>query len=191
MIVDPSLIVSFKDQKGWEEWLSKNYARQEGAWLKLFKKGSNVVSINYAEALDVALCYGWIDGQLKKLDDISRVQRFTPRRKKSVWSQRNTEHIERLTKEGRMKPSGIAEVERAKADGRWEKAYASPANTIAPNDFIKAIDANKKAKEFWETLNKTNRYAMIWQMNDAKKPETRERKINKFVKMLEQKEKLY
>lgn len=191
MNVDPSQIISFGDQKAWEEWLSKNYKKQNGIWLKLYKKASDVKSVNYQEALDVALCYGWIDGQVKKLDENARVQRFTPRRKRSVWSKRNTEHVARLIKSGSMKPAGIAEIERAKADGRWEKAYASPANTTIPEDFLKELEKNKKAKEFWEVLNKTNKFAMIWQINDAKREETRLRRINKFVEMLSRGEKLY
>lgn len=191
MLVDPSKIMSFEDQKAWEKWLSKYYQQQEGIWLKLYKKASDIKSVNYQEALDVALCYGWIDGQVKKLDENARVQRFTPRRPRSIWSKRNTEHVARLIKAGLMKPAGLAEIERAKEDGRWEKAYESSTNTTIPEDFLKELEKNKKAKDFWEVLNKTNKFAMIWQVNDARREETRVRRINKFVEMLARGEKLY
>lgn len=184
-------IVSFESQKKWEEWLSQNHSSSDGIWIRFFKKDSGLQTFNYAQALDEALCYGWIDGQARKLNEKSYLQKFTPRRKRSMWSQRNTGHIARLTKLGKMKPSGIAEVERAKEDGRWDNAYASSSNMVAPDDFLKSISKNKKAKDFWEVLNKTNRFAMIFQINSAKKEETRIRRIEKFVKMLAEGKKLY
>lgn len=184
-------ILFFKTQKEWEEWLEKNHDKVDGIWIQLYKKASGVESLTYDQALDEALCYGWIDGMVKKYDEKSFIQRFTPRRARSIWSHRNTQNIERLTKLGKMKPRGIAEVERAKADGRWEKAYASPANTKVPEDFIKEIKKNKKAYEFFQTLNKSNLFAIAYQLQDAKKPETRERRMKKFINMCEKGEKLY
>ena len=191
MYKDGKPILTFSSQNKWEEWLSKNHDTSDGVWIKFFKKDSGLASFVYREALDEALCYGWIDGQANKFDEKSYLQKFTPRHKRSVWSQRNTEHVARLIKEGKMKLSGLAEIERAKADGRWDKAYAPPSETVIPDDFLKEINNNLKAKEFWEKLNKTNRYAMIWQVDGAKKEETRTRRINKFIEMLKKGEKLY
>ncbi len=184
-------VLTFESQKDWERWLSKNHASVDTIWVRLFKKNSRVDKLNYDQALEGALCYGWIDGLVNKYDEISYVQRFTPRRKRSTWSRRNQEIVARLIKEGKMQPSGQAEIDRAKEDGRWEAAYASPANMVMPEDFLKALSKNKKAKEFWEALNKTNKFAMIWQINNAKREETRIRRIEKFVGMLERGEKLY
>ncbi len=185
------LILTLKSQLEWERWLSKNYSQIEGVWVRFYKKSSGLQTFNYDEALDEALCYGWIDGQTKSFDERSYLQKFTPRRKRSPWSQINKGHIDRLTKVGKMKPSGISEVERAKDDGRWESAYASPKNTTIPKDFETAILKDKKSKESWEKLNKTNRFAMIFQINNAKKEETRTRRIEKFIEMLKRGEKLY
>jgi uncharacterized protein YdeI (YjbR/CyaY-like superfamily) len=188
---DPQPILFFKTQEEWEKWLAKNHDKVDGVWLQFYKKASGVESLTYHPALDEALCYGWIDGQVKQYDEKSYLQRFTPRRARSNWSHINTGHIERLTKLGKMKPSGIAEVERAKADGRWDNAYASPANMIVPGDFLKEIKKNKKAYEFFQTLNKSNTFAIAYQIQDAKKPETRERRMKKFIDMCERGEKLY
>lgn len=184
-------ILFFKTQEEWEKWLSKNHDKADGVWLQFYKKASGVESLTYDPALEEALCYGWIDGQVKRFDEKSYLQRFTPRRAKSNWSKINTGHIERLTKLGKMKPSGLAEVEKAKADGRWDRAYASPSNTKVPDDFIREIKKNKKAYEFFQTLNKTNKFAIAYQLQDAKKPETRERRMKKFIEMCEREEKLY
>ncbi|RJR14866.1 bacteriocin-protection protein, YdeI/OmpD-associated family [Candidatus Microgenomates bacterium] len=184
-------LLTFQTQDEWREWLLKNHATQKGVWLKLFKKNSQVKGISYDQALDEALCFGWIDGLTRSFDENAFVQRFTPRRLKSIWSQRNREHIARLTKLGRMQLAGMAQVATAKADGRWAAAYASPANTKPPQDFLEALAKNKKAQTFFEKLNKTNSYAMIWQINTAKRLETRQRRIAKFVEMLEKGEKLY
>lgn len=184
-------MMSFKTQKGWREWLEENSDKSKGIWLRFFKKRSGVKTVVYAEALDEALCFGWIDGQVKKLDEQSYVQRFTPRRKRSVWSKRNTEHVERLGKLGKMTASGWVQVEAAKADGRWEKAYSAPSEVEVPEDWVRALEGNTKAREFWEKLNKANRYAICWQLADAKKVETRERRLKKFVEMMERGEKLY
>jgi uncharacterized protein YdeI (YjbR/CyaY-like superfamily) len=159
--------------------------------LKFAKKGSGVESVAYAEALEVALCYGWIDSQVARLDERFYLQKFTPRRARSKWSRINREKIDELVKQGRMKPAGLEQVERAKADGRWDAAYSSPANVETPEDLRAALDASPKAAEFWSELNKSNRYAIIFQLEDAKKPETRARRLGKFVGMLERGEKLY
>ena len=155
------------------------------------KKASGIVTVSYAEALDVALCYGWIDGQKKSFDESYYLQKFTPRRARSMWSQVNRDKVADLVRRGLMQPSGLAEVERAKADGRWEAAYASPSNTVAPDDLLAALAANPKALAFFETLNKTNRYAIVFQVQGAKRPATRATRIAKFVDMCERGEKLY
>jgi uncharacterized protein YdeI (YjbR/CyaY-like superfamily) len=159
--------------------------------LKFAKKGSGVTTVVYAEALDVALCFGWIDSQVMTLDERFYLQKFTPRRSRSKWSKINVDKIEALTKAGRMRQAGLEQVELAKADGRWNAAYSSPANMTEPPDLKKALKASPKAAEFWANLNKSNRYAVIYQLEDAKKPETRERRLAKFIGMLERREKLY
>jgi len=184
-------IFSFKSPRAWASWLDKNHSTSSGIWLRFFKKDSGVASVTYAEALDEALCYGWIDGQLDKYDEKSWLRKFTPRRPKSVWSKRNIEHVIRLTDAGKMKPAGLKEVEAAKADGRWERAYDSPSAMQVPDDFLKELSKNKKAKTFFETLNKANTYAIAWRLQTAKRPETREKRMIKFIQMLENGEKLH
>jgi uncharacterized protein YdeI (YjbR/CyaY-like superfamily) len=181
----------FETPSEWEAWLSQNYKREEGVVLKFAKKDSGIASLNHAGALDVALCYGWIDGQALPIDGMFYAQKFTPRRARSVWSKRNVGKIEELTKLGKMKAPGIAAVEAAKADGRWEQAYASPANATVPPELQAALDANPAAKEFFETLNKTNRYAVTWRVATARKPETRTARIAKLITMLENHEKFH
>jgi uncharacterized protein YdeI (YjbR/CyaY-like superfamily) len=188
---DGKPILAFASQAEWEAWLDAEHQASEGVWIKFAKKGSRVETVVYAEALDVALCYGWIDSQVKSLDERFYLQKFTPRRARSKWSRINREKIEELTKQGRMKPAGLEQVELAKADGRWDAAYASPASADVPGDLQKALDASPKAAEFWAGLNKSNRYAIIFQLEDAKKPETRVRRLAKFLAMLERGEKLY
>jgi uncharacterized protein YdeI (YjbR/CyaY-like superfamily) len=188
---DGKPILAFASQAGWEAWLEAEHAASDGVWVKFAKKGSGAETVAYAEALEVALCYGWIDSQVLRHDERFYLQKFTPRRSRSKWSRINREKIEELSKQGRMKPAGLEEVELAKADGRWEAAYASPANIQVPDDLEKALDASPKAAEFWAGLNKSNRYAIIYQLEDAKKPETRVRRLEKFVAMLERGEKLY
>ena len=184
-------ILAFASQAEWEAWLDVEHASSDGVWLKFAKKGSGVESVVYAEALEVALCYGWIDSQVKSLDERFYLQKFTPRRARSKWSRVNRDKIEELTKQGRMKPAGLAQVELAKADGRWEAAYASPGNVEVPDDLRAALDGNTKAAEFWAGLNKSNRFAILYQLQDAKRPETRARRLEKFMGMLERGEKLY
>ena len=187
---DGKPILTLASEAEWEAWLDAEHATSDGVWLKFAKKGSGVETVVYAEALDVALCYGWIDSQVARLDERFYLQKFTPRRARSKWSHINREKIEALTKQGRMKPAGLEQVELAKADGRWEAAYASPANVQMPDDLQAALDASPKAAEFWDGLNKSNRFAILYQLQDAKRPETRARRLEKFVAMLESGEKL-
>jgi uncharacterized protein YdeI (YjbR/CyaY-like superfamily) len=188
---DGKPILAFATQDEWEAWLDAEHAGSDGVWLKFAKKGSGVETVVYAEALEVALCYGWIDSQVKTLDERFYLQKFTPRRAKSKWSRINRDKIEELTKQGRMKPAGLEQVELAKADGRWEAASAPPSSMEVPDDLRAALDASPKAAEFWAGLNKSNRFAILYQLQDAKKPETRARRLEKFVGMLERREKLY
>jgi uncharacterized protein YdeI (YjbR/CyaY-like superfamily) len=184
MIMADLDMLSFGSAKGWEDWLAKNHARSRGIWLRFFKKGSGTATITYAEALDAALCYGWIDGQALKHDEQSWLQKFTPRRPKSGWSKNNTIHAERLIEAGRMKPAGRKAIEEAKSDGRWERAYDSPGSAAPPADFLKELDKDPKAKEFFNTLEKRNTYAIIYRLQTAKTPETRARRMKKILKML-------
>ena len=188
---DGKPILQLASPEEWEAWLDAEHASSDGVWLKFAKKGSGVTTVVYAEALDVALCFGWIDSQVMTLDERFYLQKFTPRRSRSKWSKINVEKIEALTKAGRMRPAGLAQVELAKADGRWNAAYSSPANMTEPPDLKKALKASPRAAEFYATLNKSNRFAIIYQLEDAKKPETRERRLTKFIGMLERGEKLY
>jgi uncharacterized protein YdeI (YjbR/CyaY-like superfamily) len=185
------LILPFESKKKWADWLAKQHETSSGVWLKLAKKDSGIPSVTYEEALDVALCYGWIDGQKKGFDDKYWLQKFTPRGPKSIWSKINTEKAEKLIASGEMKPAGLKAIEAARQDGRWEAAYASQKNMTVPEDFQAALGKNKKAKAFFATLNSANRYAILWRIQTAKKAETRARHIQKFVDMLEKGEKLH
>ncbi len=182
---------SFASASAWGKWLAANYAKADGIWLRIFNKESGEKTVTYAEALDEALCYGWIDGQKKKFDSDSWIQKFTPRRARSIWSKRNIEHIERLTKEKRMKASGLKAFEEAQKDGRLAAAYDSPSNATPPDDFLKLLEKNKKAKAFFDSLNKTNKYAITWRLQTAKKPETREKRMNVILEMLAKGEKFH
>jgi uncharacterized protein YdeI (YjbR/CyaY-like superfamily) len=184
-------IILFKTQDEFEEWLSKEHDKAPGVWLKFAKKGSGVTSTNYAESLDVALCYGWIDGQSKKFDDTFYLQKFTPRGKRSIWSKINKGHVARLIKDKRMQPAGMAAIEAAKKDGRWDLAYDSPKDMKIPKDFMSEVERDKKRLAFFNTLNKTNRYAIAWRLQTAKKPETRERRMQVLLSMLDKGEKLH
>lgn len=183
--------LSFETQQQWEKWLKSNHTQTDGVWLVIYKKNSKIPSINYDQALEEALCYGWIDAIKKSKDEVSFLQKFTPRRAKSIWSEKNTKHIERLTAEGRMKPAGIAQVEAAKADGRWENAYAAGSKATIPEDFMAALKKNKKAQAFFDTLNKQNLFAIYFRLQNAKKPETRAKRIATFIDMLAKQEKFY
>lgn len=191
MIHKGSPVKQFASQKELEDWLSKNFEQQTGVWVKFAKKGSGVTTVNYAEALDVALCYGWIDGLVNSLDEKFYLQKFTPRRAKSNWSKINKEHVARLIKEKRMQPAGLLQVEAAKKDGRWDAAYNSPKTMVIPQDFLNLLSKNKKAEEFYRTLNKTNTYFISFQLATAKKSETREKRMQKIIGMLERGEKFY
>lgn len=182
--------LSFVDQAAWREWLDAEHATSKGIWLKMAKKATGIASINYAEALDVALRYGWIDGQKKSFDEQAWLQKFTPRGKKSIWSNVNRGHIERLTATGLMHPAGEAEVERAKADGRWDSAYDSQKNATIPEDFQAALDASPTAASFFATLKQAQRYSFLFRIQTAKKPETRTKRIQEFVALLERGETL-
>jgi len=177
-------ILSFASDKEWESWLIKNHANSNGLWLRIFKKDSGNKTLTYAEALDVALCYGWIDGQKMSNDAQSWLQKFTPRKAKSIWSKVNTEHIERLTRDGKMKPAGIKAVEEAKADGRWEKAYSSGSKMTMPEDFLKELSKNKKAEAFFKTLNKANQYSIGFRLQTAKTEETRQKRMKMILDMM-------
>ena len=184
-------LLLFESASDWEAWLKENHENSGGVRLQIAKKGSGHTSITYAEALDVALCYGWIDGQKLPLDDKFFIQKFTPRRAKSVWSKVNTEKVEQLIKQGRMQPAGMVQIEAAKADGRWNAAYASQKNMEIPEDFQAELDKNPEAKAFFDTLNKTNRFAIYFRITTAKKPETRRARVEKFIEMLTRHEKIY
>ena len=183
-------ILFFETSETWEDWLHRN-GQSNGVWVKFAKKASGIPSLNYAQALEPALCYGWIDGQAKSIDDSYYMQKFTPRRPKSIWSKRNISIAERLIAEGKMRPAGQAAIDAAKADGRWSQAYDSPRNMVPPADFLEALEAHPKAKAFYATLNKTNTYAILWRIQTAKKPETRSARIEKLIAMLDKNEKLH
>ncbi|NQD86924.1 hypothetical protein HP499_03740 [Paenarthrobacter sp. CM16] len=173
-----------KDGAAWREWLSAHAAQSPGVWLILHKKGGSITELDYDAALDEALCFGWIDGQAKSRDDQSYMQRMTPRGRKSIWSARNVGHIARLESEGKMTDAGRAAVEAAKADGRWEAAYAGPADSVVPDDLTAAIAAVPEAQAMFEVLTSQNRFALIHRTNGVKRAETRARKIAGFVEML-------
>ncbi|MEL7586925.1 MAG: YdeI/OmpD-associated family protein [Prolixibacteraceae bacterium] len=184
-------VISFEKAEDWRNWLEENHNQEKGIWLRIYKKGTGHPSVTRGTALDEALCYGWIDGQAKKQDNESYLQKFTPRRSRSIWSKINIEHIERLEKEGKMRPAGRKAVEAAQADGRWEKAYDSPKNMEVPEDFIAELSKDEKALAFFGTLNKTNRYAIAWRLQTAQKPETRERRKQVMLEMMARGEKLH
>ena len=192
MAVKPDLpIVPFASRGAWEEWLEERHASSDGVWLKIARKGSGIKSVTFAEALDVALCYGWIDSQRAGFDGRFYLQRFTPRKPRSKWSQVNREKVAGLIAEGRMKPAGFLELERAKADGRWDAAYEPQSAATVPDDLRRELEKNEDAREFFETLNSRNRYAILHRIQDAKRPETRARRIAKYVAMLAEGKKLY
>ena len=184
-------VLPFASKKAWAVWLAKQHDRSAGVWLKLSKKDSGIPSVTYEEALDVALCYGWIDGQKKGFDDKYWLQKFTARGAKSIWSKINTEKAERLIASGEMKPAGLAAIEAAKQDGRWDAAYASQKNISIPEDFQAALDKSKKARAFFATLKSAERYSFLFRLHHTKKPETRAKKIKQFVEMLERDDKMH
>ena len=181
----------FKSQKDWTTWLDKNHAKSSGVWLQIAKKTGKVKTVTYAEALEVALCYGWIDGQGKGLDESAWLQKFTPRGPRSIWSKINRKRALELIKSGRMKPAGLAAIDRAKKNGQWEAAYDSHRTATVPDDFQAALNQHPKAKAFFSTLDSGNRYAILFRLQTAKKAETRARRIEQFVRMLENHEKIH
>src|SRR5579859_479961 len=182
---------SFRSSKELRAWMAKEHARARGLLLRIYKKDSGVPSVTYAEALDQALCFGWIDGQKLPFDANSWVQRFTPRRAKSGWSKKNVAHVARLIREGQMTPAGLKEVEAAKADGRWAAAYDSSANATVPPEFVEALARNAKATQFYATLNKTNLYSIAYRLQTAKRSETRIKRIKLIIGMLARGEKFH
>ncbi|MFP2958077.1 YdeI/OmpD-associated family protein [Myxococcus sp. 1LA] len=184
-------VIAFASPAAWSAWLKANHTSPQGLWLKLAKKGSGIDSVTYAEALDIALEWGWIDGQKNAFDDTYWLQKFTPRGARSVWSKINCEKVEALIAAGRMKPSGMKVVEEARKDGRWDAAYESQSKTTVPEDLAQALAANPKAAEFFATLNAASRYAILWRVHTAKKAETRARRIEQFVEMLARRESLH
>jgi uncharacterized protein YdeI (YjbR/CyaY-like superfamily) len=183
--------LSFTSSEKFRHWLKKNHDNSPGIWLRIWKINSGTPTVTYAEALDEALCFGWIDGQKKSHDDQSWLQRFTPRRSGSRWSKKNTEHVERLIATRKMTSAGLREVNAAKSDGRWKAAYDSFSSAEMPEDFLKELKKNKKAIAFFETLNKTNLYSISYRLQTAKKSETRKKRMEEIIKMLERGEKLH
>lgn len=183
--------LSFPSSVEFRIWLKKNHSKSPGIWLRIWKINAGTPTVTYPEALDEALCFGWIDGQKKSFDSRSWLQKFTPRRSGSQWSKKNTEHAERLIKAKKMESSGLREINAAKSDGRWKAAYDSFGTASVPEDFLEELAKNKKAKAFFETLNKTNLYSISYRLQTAKKAETREKRIKTIIKMLERGEKFH
>jgi len=184
-------VMLFNTQRDWHNWLEENHQQPKGLWLKLAKQSSSKSSVNYMEAVEEALCYGWIDSQIQKYDDEYWLQKFTPRGPKSIWSKINVTKAEALLKADRMQPAGLQAIELAKQDGRWDAAYDSSSSSKIPEDFQVALDKNPKAKEFFATLNRANIYAFCWRIQTAKKIETRKTRIEKYIDMLNKGERLH
>jgi uncharacterized protein YdeI (YjbR/CyaY-like superfamily) len=184
-------VLFFDTRRAWSTWLGANHTNSAGVWIRFAKKASGTKSLTYIEALDVALCYGWIDGQSKSDGAMYYLQKFTPRGKRSIWSKRNREKVQALIASGKMRRAGLAEVERAKQDGRWDAAYDSPSKAAVPPDLQAALEQHARAKQFFDTLNQQNRYAILFRIQTAKKPETRAKRIREFVAMLARGEKLH
>jgi len=184
-------MVPFASRDAWEAWLEGQHATSEGLWLKFAKKSSGIETVTYDQAVEIALCYGWIDGQARRFDEEYYLQRFTPRRTKSKWSKINRQKATELSERGEMKPAGPREVERAKADGRWDAAYDARSTATVPDDLLRELEKNEKAREFFSELDRRNRYAILYHIQDAKKPETRARRIAKYVAMLAEQKKPY
>ncbi len=184
-------ILSFETQAGWEAWLEEHHADSKGIWLKIAKKGTNIPSVDYPQALESAICYGWIDGQKAALDEAYWLQKFTPRGPKSRWSKLNRDKAQALIAAGKMQPAGLKQVELAQADGRWERAYASQSQITVPSDLQSELDKNPAARDFFDTLDSRNRYAILYRIQTAKKPQTRAARISRFVEMLSKNQKIY
>jgi len=183
--------LAFISSAAFREWLDTNHKKSDGLWLRIFKGSSGKATVTYQEALEHALCYGWIDGQKKPCDEHSWLQKFTPRRARSGWSKINTERVERLINAGKMQQAGLEVVKMAKTDGRWKAAYDSPRNSSSPDDFLEELRKNKKAAAFFDTLNKANVYAIVYRLQTAKKPETREKRMRLILAMIERGEKFH
>jgi uncharacterized protein YdeI (YjbR/CyaY-like superfamily) len=189
--LDDLPIKLFRSQQDWAAWLDKNHRKSAGVWLRLAKKGSPLRSVSYHEALEVALCYGWIDGQKRPENEQTWLQRFVSRSGKSIWSKINREKALALIASGEMKAAGLEAIESAKENGRWKTAYDSPSQAIVPSDFQAALDANPRAAAFFKTHDRANRYAVLWRIQTVKKAETRIRKIEQFIAMLERGERIH
>jgi uncharacterized protein YdeI (YjbR/CyaY-like superfamily) len=183
---EPLPSIAFASRARWKTWLAKHHATSPGVWLEIAKKGSGIESVSYADAIEVALCHGWIDGQKGAIDADRWRQRFTPRTPRSRWSKINVEKATALIERGEMHAAGLREVESAKADGRWEAAYAGQRTMTVPDDLHAALARNARARRFFETIDGANRYAILYRIHDAKRPETRRARIEKFVTMLEE-----
>jgi uncharacterized protein YdeI (YjbR/CyaY-like superfamily) len=188
---DESPVKLFKSQRDWTLWLAKNHRTSPGLWLRIAKKNSDVESVSYQEALEAALCYGWIDGQKRPESDEAWLQKFLPRSPKSVWSKINRDKALALIASGKMKAAGLEAIENAKANGRWQAAYDSFSAATVPPDLQAALDDHPRAKTFFEKLDRANRYAILWRIQTVKKPATRARKIEQFIAMLERQEKIH
>jgi uncharacterized protein YdeI (YjbR/CyaY-like superfamily) len=184
-------VIPFASSDAWEAWLEGHHATSQGLWLKFAKKGSGIETVTYDQAVEIALCYGWIDGQVSRFDEDYYLQRFTPRRSRSKWSKINRQKVTELIERGEMKAAGLREVERAKADGRWDAAYDALSTATVPEDLSRELEKNEKARKFFSELDGRNRYVILYQIQDAKRPETRARRIAKFVAMLAEQKKPY
>ncbi|MDA4112517.1 MAG: YdeI/OmpD-associated family protein [Thaumarchaeota archaeon] len=182
------IVAEFRSAEEWEEWLAKNHSSSKGTWIRFFRKGSEVASVTTGEALDAALCFGWITGQARPYDETSWLNRFVPRRPGSIWSKINVGHAERLIREGKMRPAGLKQIEEAKRDGRWARAYSPPSKAEVPADFIRQLKKNEKALAFFKTLNKANVYAVVFRLENAKSEAARKTKISQIIKMFEREE---
>lgn len=187
----PQPIALFERKRDWQAWLTKNHRTSTGVWLQIAKKGADAQSVSYVEALEVALCFGWIDSQKRTHDEAFFLQKFTPRGPKSIWSRINKDKALALIEAGKMKPAGLAAVESAKRDGRWDAAYESAGKSTVPPDLQAALDGNARAKKFFESLDGRNRYAILFRIQTAKRPDLRKKKIAQFTQMLANREKLY
>jgi uncharacterized protein YdeI (YjbR/CyaY-like superfamily) len=184
-------VKKFASAKAWQTWLAKNYDKSNGVWLMFAKKNANKPTVTYEEAVEVALCYGWIDGQGNSYDEEYWLQKYVPRQAKSIWSKKNIERTERLIKEGKMQAAGLKAIEAAKANSTWEKAYDAQSDMTIPDDFLKALRRNKKANAFFKTLNRTNLFSIVFRLQTAKKEETRQKRITAIIEMLEREKKFH
>lgn len=184
--------MAFETAREWRTWLEQNHAIvSQGIQMRIYKKDSHHPTVTYGEALDEALCFGWIDGQKNKYDEVSWLQKFTSRRKRSMWSKRNKEHVARLIQEKKMQPAGLKEVKEAQKDGRWDQAYDNSSDMKIPEDFLTELKKDKKAYAFFQTLNRSNTYAIAWRLQTAKRPETRQRRLEEMLEMMKNQQKLH